>query len=48
MTKEDKVINDAIKVIKGLLKIAEVAMPNSNYQSDRRIIAANKFMEKYQ
>lgn len=37
---------EVLKVIKGLLAIAEIAMPDSYFETDRRIKAAKKLVNK--
>jgi hypothetical protein len=37
-------VRQARKVIKGLLKIAELAMPDSYFETDRRVRAAKKWL----
>jgi hypothetical protein len=45
MTKEEK--RKVRGVIKGLLAIAKIAMPDSYYDSDSRVRRAKKFLKEY-
>lgn len=37
---------DAKSVIRGLMEIAELAMPSTYFQTDSRVVAARQWLEK--
>jgi hypothetical protein len=47
MKSKDKAIIEAIVVIKGLMDIAQVAMPDTYWQSDRQVNAARKWLAEH-
>ena len=47
MMKKSEVIAEAAEVIFRLLDIAEIAMPDTFYQTDSRVKAAKLWLKKY-
>jgi hypothetical protein len=45
MKKTEKRQYDAVKAVKGLLKIAKLAMPDSYFESDSRVRYALKYLK---
>ncbi len=39
--------NPALRIIRGLLRIAEAAMPDTYFQTDSRVKAAQKYLKEH-